>query len=377
MKRKKEIILIKLLFISLILVILISCSKSTSSSNHKTIMPLSVGNAWNYECENYSIVTSKDETTFEKETTYEYWEIINTRIIEYEQEYIEVYCNQILQNYGFSETTLLGMNEDGLVEYGTLDENNEINLNHKLLIQYPISIGDIWEEKENGNQEQSYYATGEVIGNNDEYPNGEIHRYNRIDQYWTEDFFLSDPGNLYFDEDHFMLDDDNSQHFYEDIGKYDKYLFGWYDWHNIYATMNNSPDEANTNPIWNFDNGNWIGNDPINVSSEYYINNQSEYDAHNGKYSIFRAEYITLMNNAYQCITNNEEITTPAGTFICYVFEIVDDNSSDEIYTRYYYSPGVGLIGEKQSSGKNYKGYEIPIENRTIWKKKLISFILN
>ena len=357
---KKGIKFIRQLFILSMLIILISCSKSTEPINNKTIIPLSVGNSWNYECENYIVVTSKWGITFEKETSYEYWEIINTRIIEYENEYIEVYCNQILKNYGSTETSLLKNTENGIVEYGILDNNGEVTLNYKFLIQYPVNIGDIWEENENGSQEQFDFAD---------------QHYNSGDQYLTEDFFIDDPENDYYDEGYFMLDDDNSQHFYEDIGKYDKYLFGWYDWHNIYATINGS--DTNTNPIWIFDNGNWIGNDPINFNSEYYINNQTEYDAHNGKYSTFRAEYITLMNNTYQCISNNNDITTPAGSFMCYVFEVVDDNSSDEIYTQYYYSTDVGLVAIKQCLGENYKGFEIPIEERVIWKKKLISYILN
>ena len=168
------------------------------------------------------------------------------------------------------------------------------------LIEIGLWYGYIHYNKQGDDktEEYKYYATGEVIGYDDEYPNGEIHRYSKADQYWTEDFFIDDPENIYYDEDYFLLDDDNSQHFYEDIGKYDKYLFGWYDWHNIYATMNNSPDETNTNPIWNFDNGSWTGNNPINYSSEYFINNESEYDAHNGKYSIFRAEYIQMRKDA-------------------------------------------------------------------------------
>ncbi|HHE37236.1 MAG TPA: hypothetical protein ENL20_01515 [Candidatus Cloacimonetes bacterium] len=150
-------------------------------------------------------------------------------------------------------------------------------------------------------EEYEYYATGEVIGYDDEYPNGVIHRYNRFDQERAEELLISYNDNDHYDEDYFQLDDDNSQHFYEDIGKYDKYLFGWYDWINIYATQIDQQNQEFfniNNDKWIFDSGNWIGNNPMNLNSGYYINNKSEYDSHNGKYSIFRAEYIEMRKDA-------------------------------------------------------------------------------
>ena len=36
--------------------------------------------------------------------------------------------------------------------------------------------------------------------------------------------------------DFFRLDAGNTQHFYEDIGKYNKYIFGWADWYHTFAT---------------------------------------------------------------------------------------------------------------------------------------------
>lgn len=43
------------------------------------------------------------------------------------------------------------------------------------------------------------------------------------------------PSDIY-DNNFFRLDPTNTQHFYEDIGKYNKYVFGWTDWVYNFAT---------------------------------------------------------------------------------------------------------------------------------------------
>lgn len=35
----------------------------------------------------------------------------------------------------------------------------------------------------------------------------------------------------FYEGQHFSLDEENTQHYYEDIGKYNKYIFGWDDWY--------------------------------------------------------------------------------------------------------------------------------------------------
>jgi hypothetical protein len=59
--------------------------------------------------------------------------------------------------------------------------------------------------------------------------------YTRSRQHEAEahllEFLSTYPGNTYA-TGHFRLDDHNTQHFYEDIGKYNKYIFGWEDWYN-------------------------------------------------------------------------------------------------------------------------------------------------
>ena len=38
---------------------------------------------------------------------------------------------------------------------------------------------------------------------------------------------------------HFILPEENGQHYYEDLGKYDKYIFGWDDWYEAYVPSRN------------------------------------------------------------------------------------------------------------------------------------------
>jgi len=101
---------------------------------------------------------------------------------------------------------------------------------------------------------------------------------------------------------HFRLDDTNTQHFYEDIGKYDKYIFGWFDWFNIYATDENGnwTNDINWHTETNI-NGfeDWIGmEDPANPESDYYVGNESLYEEESGLYSGMRAEYIEMRKKA-------------------------------------------------------------------------------
>jgi hypothetical protein len=68
--------------------------------------------------------------------------------------------------------------------------------------------------------------------------------------------------NLYFKWNAGNLE--YNQHFYEDIGKYDKYVFGWADWHYEYAY----DGQSTVDPNWVWDNNQlsprWLGNYPTN-----------------------------------------------------------------------------------------------------------------
>ena len=74
---------------------------------------------------------------------------------------------------------------------------------------------------------------------------------NMISEAAAIDGDASTPHNIY-NELHFSLSDQNIQHFYEDIGKYDKYIFGWNDWYQKYAA--NGIDwvwgSSEIDPVW-------------------------------------------------------------------------------------------------------------------------------
>jgi len=107
-----------------------------------------------------------------------------------------------------------------------------------------------------------------------------------------------DQGNDddYGEGGHFRLDHENTQHFYEDIGKYHKYIFGWEDWTDIYATVDGT---YWTSPQWiieenEHDQGLWVGNDEINEDSAYYVGNEALYDGERGIYSGMRQNYLNM-----------------------------------------------------------------------------------
>ncbi len=131
-------------------------------------------------------------------------------------------------------------------------------------------------------------------------------RYNRDHQHDAQDDII--PYNMSYYGKHFRLDgieddgtiwNNNTQHFYEDIGKYDKYIFGWIDWFDIYARGVNGEF---TSPNWSWDgegsDKKIAGVDTLNSDSEYYIGNEEAYDSKNGIYSSFRAEYIVMRQDA-------------------------------------------------------------------------------
>ncbi len=126
-----------------------------------------------------------------------------------------------------------------------------------------------------------------------------IYRYGRERHDFAVDDFLIENNNPSYDN-HFRLDDSNTQHFYEDIGKYNKYIFGWYDWFDIYATDENGNWTNDIN--WDFEddvNGleDWVGMEgPSNPGSNYYV--ESLYEGEKGLYSGMRAEYIAMRREA-------------------------------------------------------------------------------
>ncbi|MDP2172789.1 MAG: DUF5683 domain-containing protein [Candidatus Cloacimonadaceae bacterium] len=61
-------------------------------------------------------------------------------------------------------------------------------------------------------------------------------RYNMTYQNQVQQILKSVNAYDIYDDGFFRLDATNTQHFYEDIGKYNKYVFGWADWYHTFAT---------------------------------------------------------------------------------------------------------------------------------------------
>jgi len=91
-------------------------------------------------------------------------------------------------------------------------------------------------------------------------------RYNRQFQTQVQEILKGMNASDIYDNGYFRLDATNTDRFYEDIGKYTHYVFGWVDWYYRF-----SADESGTfqDPRWVFDgpldspNMHWIGNYPI------------------------------------------------------------------------------------------------------------------
>jgi hypothetical protein len=149
------------------------------------------------------------------------------------------------------------------------------------------------------------YYHNQGLDKEDSYENFADQWYDRTRQHLAEEDLIDNcptPGYGFYTE-HFRLDDDNSQHFYEDIGKYSKYIFGWEDWFDIFATDGNG-NFASPDWIWEESQTTagsqiMVGvNDPNNPNSAYYLGNESLYSSANGLYSSYRAEYIQMRKDA-------------------------------------------------------------------------------
>jgi hypothetical protein len=108
-----------------------------------------------------------------------------------------------------------------------------------------------------------YRSEGDKV--TEDYENyADIH-FSRDRQDHIEPYLRGQYLNDVYDETFWRLDDQNSQHFYEDIGKYNKYVFGWSDWYDAYARDENGNDVT---PIFNGDGTeadfHWTGNQVTN-----------------------------------------------------------------------------------------------------------------
>jgi len=125
------------------------------------------------------------------------------------------------------------------------------------LIEIGLIAGYYINYKEGLDKEAAYeyYANGEIIDYIDDEP---VYRYDRNHQadvqrstiiidntdIYTNDHFRLDGIDLNEDEVTYTIWENNTQHFYEDIGKYDKYIFGWDDWYNNYI-ISGDPEYLN------------------------------------------------------------------------------------------------------------------------------------
>jgi hypothetical protein len=117
-------------------------------------------------------------------------------------------------------------------------------------------------------------------------------RYNRDFQAAVEDTLISIHSADIYDGVFFSLDANDSQHFYEDIGKYNKYVFGWADWYLTFAELSPDLEMLDPHPIFIFDNNE---NNPDNK----WQFNESLVDSLNYKpYSALRKDYIKLRQAA-------------------------------------------------------------------------------
>jgi hypothetical protein len=120
-------------------------------------------------------------------------------------------------------------------------------------------------------------------------------RYYAAFQFATQENLIGIHSTDIYDNIYFKWNAQNleyDQHFYEDIGKYDKYIFGWVDWHFEYAYNG----ETSVNPNWVWDNNQisprWLGNYPLNPDN--IIPGQTWQEPN----SALRAKYISMRREA-------------------------------------------------------------------------------
>ncbi len=177
------------------------------------------------------------------------------------------------------------------------------------IIEGALIYGYMSYRKEGSDQENDYekYVNGEIITLTDPVSGNVIYegtRYNREFQEQVQrfvsdvnvgDIYDHDPNNP--QNSFFRLDDKNTQHFYEDVGKYNKYLYGWVDWYQRYAYNGEGElSDGYVDPIidWSTDaediDHKILGYDPTN---DNYPDDPS-----NGLSTPMRAEYIQMRRDA-------------------------------------------------------------------------------
>lgn len=169
----------------------------------------------------------------------------------------------------------------------------------------------------NGNKktdEFEKYATGESITREFKYTINDVEysytytgpRYNRLFQAHTENVLINFYESDIYDRSFFRLDSSNTQHFYEDIGKYNKYLFGWADWYHNFAFNPLSNDFALDQDdfadvwIWADTQYDHTRRWSANVKIEDFLNGDTDQHIAPGTplASLMRQEYIQMRKDA-------------------------------------------------------------------------------
>jgi len=160
--------------------------------------------------------------------------------------------------------------------------------------------------------------------------------YDRTRQNFAQNDLIDDSmNNSSFYDEHFRLDETNTQHFYEDIGKYNKYVFGWDDWFDIYAT---DEDGSTISPDWEWEESNdgknlWIGNNVTNPTSSFY---NSDYSDPYTIYSTNRAEYIEMRKDTEDLYDRSELFSF--GLVANHILAAIDAVRLTRIHNREYLS---------------------------------------
>lgn len=175
---------------------------------------------------------------------------------------------------------------------------------------YPVIelglIGGIIYFNSRGNdktKDYEHYATGETVSQNFGDYSYSGPRYSRDFQNSVQAILMEYNANDIYDGTFFRLDNNNSQHFYEDIGKYDKYVFGWADWYYVYAANAAGEfvldQEAYYNAFKMSSNdasATWLGNYSIAaIDADDFSNPMPSGSTYS---SAMRREYITMRRDA-------------------------------------------------------------------------------
>ena len=198
-----------------------------------------------------------------------------------------------------------------------------------LLIEGALWYGYAHYQNEGLNKESDYedYADAHYNDSNYIIAKNDMIAYSETDIYDTNHFRLFDSG----EEDAIAIDSLASyryhdQHYYEDIGKYNKYVFGWDDWYSKYGV-----NEAEGYPEipWVFDNdGRWLGNKPTDGTGE-----EGQCDA---PYSAHRTTYISMRQDAEDSYTRADYFTW--GVLLNHIVAILDAYRVTRAYNVEYLS---------------------------------------